>query len=73
MVTRDGKISSVQLGKEIGSKETVGSTTFKIVSGWTFATLHNPSSVLDEQAMASAAFAAGHRCYEKLQHTTCTS
>jgi hypothetical protein len=50
MVTRDGKISSVQLGKEIGSKETVGSTTFKILSGGAFATLHtHPRPSMNKQ------------------------
>jgi hypothetical protein len=40
MVSRDGKMSPVQLGKEIDSKETVGATTFKIPPGSVFATLH---------------------------------
>lgn len=40
MVSRDGKKMPVQLGKEIGSTETVGSTTFKIPPGGVFATLH---------------------------------
>jgi hypothetical protein len=40
MVSRAGKMSPLQLGKEIGSKETVGSTTFKIPSGGVFAALH---------------------------------
>jgi hypothetical protein len=40
MVSRDGKMSPVQLGKEIGSKETVGATNFKIPSGGAFAILH---------------------------------
>jgi hypothetical protein len=40
MVSRDGKKTSIQLGKEIGSKETVGVTTFKIPPGGVFATLH---------------------------------
>jgi hypothetical protein len=40
MVSRDGKMSPVQLGQEIGSTETVGSTAFKISRGGVFATLH---------------------------------
>jgi hypothetical protein len=40
MVLRAGKVSPLQLGKEIGSTETVGVTTFKIPSGGVFATLH---------------------------------
>ncbi|HEY6384690.1 MAG TPA: hypothetical protein VIX91_03320 [Candidatus Acidoferrum sp.] len=40
MVSREGKMSPVQLGKEIGSKETVGATNFKIPSGGAFAILH---------------------------------
>jgi hypothetical protein len=40
MVSRAGNASPVQLGKEIGSTETVGSTTFKIPSGGVFAILH---------------------------------
>jgi hypothetical protein len=40
MVSRDGKMSPVQLGKEIASKETVGATNFKIPSGGGFAILH---------------------------------
>ncbi len=40
MVSRDGKMSPVQLGKEIGPKETVGATNFKIPSGGAFAILH---------------------------------
>jgi hypothetical protein len=40
IVSRDWKMSPVQLGKEIGSTESVGSTTFKIPSGGVFAILH---------------------------------
>ena len=40
MVSRDGKKTSVQLAKEIGSTETVGSITFRIPPGGVFATLH---------------------------------
>jgi hypothetical protein len=40
MVSRDGKMSPVQLGKEIDSKETVGATDFKIPAGGAFAILH---------------------------------
>jgi hypothetical protein len=39
MVSRDGKLSPVQLGKEVGCTATVGSTTFRIPSGGVFATL----------------------------------
>jgi hypothetical protein len=40
MVGRDGKMSPVQKGKEIGSKETTGSTTFHIPPEGVFATVH---------------------------------
>jgi hypothetical protein len=40
MVSRDRKMSPVQLGKEIDSKETVGATNFKIPSGGAFAILY---------------------------------
>ena len=40
MVSRDGKKTYIQVGKEIGSKETVGVTTFKIPPGGVFAILH---------------------------------
>ncbi len=40
MISRDGKMSPVKLGKEIGARETVGVTTFKIPSGGVFAILH---------------------------------
>jgi len=40
MVSRDGKLSAVQLRKEVGSAETVRSTTLRIPSDGVFATLH---------------------------------
>jgi|SRR5271165_39256 len=40
IISRDGKMSPVHLGKEIGSRETVGVTTFKIPSSGVFAILH---------------------------------
>jgi hypothetical protein len=50
MVLRDGKMSRVQLGKEIGSKETVGSTTFRIPPSGVFATLHtHPRPSMNKQ------------------------
>jgi len=40
MVSRDGGVAPLKLGKEIGSTETVGSTNFKIPSGGVFAIVH---------------------------------
>jgi hypothetical protein len=50
MVDRAGKMSGVQLGKEIGQSETVGSTVFHVSPEGIFANLHtHPRPILNKK------------------------